>query len=1678
MLVKITEKGRKKAIRTESMPFFFEGIYWRFHYLYRAREEGKHAIELARRGAHPYFQKVFTPEGWKEWKDIHIGSKLYATDGSITTVTDIPYDDVAPYYKITLRDGRVVFASDDHLWKVIQHSHAGEQLYNTEELLSCYKKTKQISNRIPSGIEYTCGIPSNQGVNLQYSKTRVDPYTFGLLLGDGCFRHQSCYYTCSDEDFQEIKNYIPYKYTKWKYKCSYRLHIDNWKSILEEYKLYNLKSEDKFIPNEFLINSKEVRLELLRGLMDSDGYNHKSTPELCTTSKKLRDDILFLARSLGYNCQYTIKKAGYKNNGIYKECLPVYVITIYGGKEVFKLKRKQDKISYNSKRSLSRKVKTIITNIQFMGYYNCKCVTVDSKDSCYLIGDFITTHNCAKSYSLAAIMSHNLLLGESEESKKRVTTVLTAYEKEYLKDDKDGTLSKFKPDINFQWDNTPFPRLTTKNSPNEMSWVMGYKDEYDIEKGSLNMVLGVSAKDNPDKLRGKRGWILFEEMGLFKGLLALYDTTRKSVEDGDYTFALMYLLGCVCAGTKVWTPNGKYISIEDLTKEEGIVGFTPECTVTPDDNCSIALHRGITNEPITSAINVGKKECVSITLYNGNNLRCSKDHPILIQKHRSNHDGSISYYEEVFRNAGDLKVGDRVIESRAVPVFGTDALFDARLVGMLIGDGTYGSSGVSYCSEDKELWDYVESKYKFSIYHQHITKSGKTYKEGHINGISKELVKIGIKGQTKTHKRLPSNYQLLDRENTILLLSGLYDTDGSVYLHKKDWVITLTQSNREILEQVQILWRKFGVLCSISKINPRIEEGRKDKNPWYTLTISGRYSSSRASKILQLLVPHKKERLERIPSYYDSHPSRKAQKYPTDIIVSKVKSIAQIGENTVYNLTAGLSHTYLANNIVTHNTASEKESDFSSAKTLLYSPEGYNILSIKNVFDKPSQGKPTFGFFFPAYINRAGCFNENGVSDVVKALLQILVARYKAKYSTDPKSVLRVIAEDPITPAEAIIKVKAAYFPVAALNERLLQLDSNPNSFDDVYIGTLVQIDDKVEFRITGDTPIRQYGVPNDTEGALEIYQMPKRKLDGKVYENRYIIGHDPVDNDQAESSSLSSTFVFDLYTDTIVAEFTGRKPFADDNFEIVRLLCLFYNAKCMYEAHPYSQLVYTPDGPKQWKDIQIGDSLFSPTKGTVKVTDIPVNEEMDIYKITLSDGRVIEASDNHIWTVYEGTSKTQTNITTLQMLNRGIRTTHNQHKFFIPEHQGVEYAVKPLLIDPYTMGLILSEGSIRGTHCTKNYIQISSNMEDMLFYQNNIPYQVKHIGSKGYSWHLYIPGCKNIMMNYNLYGTDSHTKFIPSDYLYSHRVQRMELLKGIMDGDGCARTKGASIFITCSERLANDVLSLVRSLGIKGWLQTSRNGVYRVAIASQYKVFKLPRKVVDQYVYRPYIKGSKASAILNKTAVEKIEFSHREMGKCVTVDSKDGLYLIGDYVVTHNCNKKGIFAYFKTMNCTHLLAETPEYLRDMEFIKYNNFGSNRYGIAATAAINTYANSLIRDWLLKPTTVIVKDEEGKEVESTQLMLTTVKSRGLLEELIQFQPELNVDRIRALGMVMLYRQEKIVLYQGNLNEQAQEKIEATYLGNDDFFSRNYDRKVKISDQQNRLPLNIKITQGNQ
>lgn len=257
-------------------------------------------------------------------------------------------------------------------------------------------------------------------------------------------------------------------------------------------------------------------------------------------------------------------------------------------------------------------------------------------------------------------------------------------------------------------------------------------------------------------------------------------------------------------------------------------------------------------------------------------------------------------------------------------------------------------------------------------------------------------------------------------------------------------------------------------------------------------------------------------------------------------------------------------------------TANEDASDFSSARKLLYSPRAYNILEVDNVYDKPG-GADKFGFFFPAYLSRLGCMDGDGNSDVVKALLQILMKREEARYSSDPSTMLRVVAEMPITPAEAMMKAERSIFPVSQLEERLRQIDSDVKFYDSVLGGDLVLKDGKVSFRPGGSDPIRKFPLEDNDgrDGAVEIFEPPQAGRDGKPMPGRYIAGLDPYDDDASHTTSLGSLFILDLWTDRIVCEYTGRPAFADDMYETVRKCLLYYDARLNYENNKKGLFAY-----------------------------------------------------------------------------------------------------------------------------------------------------------------------------------------------------------------------------------------------------------------------------------------------------------------------------------------------------------------------------------------------------------------------------------------------------------------------------------------------------------------------
>ena len=251
-------------------------------------------------------------------------------------------------------------------------------------------------------------------------------------------------------------------------------------------------------------------------------------------------------------------------------------------------------------------------------------------------------------------------------------------------------------------------------------------------------------------------------------------------------------------------------------------------------------------------------------------------------------------------------------------------------------------------------------------------------------------------------------------------------------------------------------------------------------------------------------------------------------------------------------------------------TGGSEGSDFYGALEIIYNPLGYNVYALPNVFDKNSQGKANTVFFFGTYLNRKGLYNEDGVSDVIGALLQVFRGRYKLKYnSTDPMALTRNKAENPITIQEAIMRRDTAFYPTSDILDQIQDIDNNPRNLDDISIGTLeMNSNNEVRFKPSLDNmPIREFPhKDNKMMGAVEVHVPPIKTSTGKVQRGRYIAGIDTYDDDVSQTLSLGSIFILDLLTDDIVFEYTGRPVFADDFYEICRKALLWYNAEANYE--------------------------------------------------------------------------------------------------------------------------------------------------------------------------------------------------------------------------------------------------------------------------------------------------------------------------------------------------------------------------------------------------------------------------------------------------------------------------------------------------------------------------------
>lgn len=250
-------------------------------------------------------------------------------------------------------------------------------------------------------------------------------------------------------------------------------------------------------------------------------------------------------------------------------------------------------------------------------------------------------------------------------------------------------------------------------------------------------------------------------------------------------------------------------------------------------------------------------------------------------------------------------------------------------------------------------------------------------------------------------------------------------------------------------------------------------------------------------------------------------------------------------------------------------TGGEEGSDFEAAEAFFYQPNAYNVKGIKNVFDM-LKADTECSLFIGAYMNRQGCYDENGNSNITKALSEIMIQRQKIRHSSnDPNDIVRERAEAPITPQEAVLRMEGSLFPIQDLKDYLAEISVNLQRFTSShYIGRIGMSGSTPVFQMNESLGvIREYPIKDnkDKQGAVEIFEMPV-EFNGYIDPYRYISGIDSYDDDHSTTNSLGSIFIFDRYTDRIVAEYTGRPTTANEFYEICLRLLMLYQAKCNYE--------------------------------------------------------------------------------------------------------------------------------------------------------------------------------------------------------------------------------------------------------------------------------------------------------------------------------------------------------------------------------------------------------------------------------------------------------------------------------------------------------------------------------
>ena len=359
--------------------------------------------------AQPLFTKVLTPSGFQAIGDLRVGDCVIGSDGRPTKVVGIYPQGFKEIYRVHTQDGSSTLATGDHLWAV--HTRGDKWRGKPARVL----QTKEMIGNLRAAHYHRYELPLlSAPVRFESQLVPLDPYALGLLLGDGCIssRTSPSFATSDPELAEALEGLIPGITVRKKSSVDYSLvrrvgrggdvRIKNpVTEAVRQLGLAGTKSDDKFVPVEYLRNTPDIRLAVLQGLFDSDGGPVTQPGRTCriqygTASEQLADDVAFLVQSLGgvaYRRKRSAhgRKPGFARGREVRHRADAHLLDIRLPKGVmpFRLARKAAKYDATGGGRPMR----YIDRIEPAGTEEAVCIQVAAEDSLYVTEDFLLTHN-------------------------------------------------------------------------------------------------------------------------------------------------------------------------------------------------------------------------------------------------------------------------------------------------------------------------------------------------------------------------------------------------------------------------------------------------------------------------------------------------------------------------------------------------------------------------------------------------------------------------------------------------------------------------------------------------------------------------------------------------------------------------------------------------------------------------------------------------------------------------------------------------------------------------------------------------------------------------------------------------------------------------------------------------------------------------------------------------------------------------------------------------------------------------------------------------------------------------------------------------------------------------------------------------------------------------------------